>query len=145
VEEHETTCIYVTHIRPYQSHLTYKPGRTIMMVTETLVRKLEGFINQIRMLDDGMPVQTLACFLAIARREGRSIAEIAQEVGIAPSSASRNVSALAVWNWQKKPGLDIVETRVDPMELRKKQVFLNSKGRRLLAQIESIFADGGRP
>jgi hypothetical protein len=55
------------------------------------------------------------------------------------------VSALAVWNWQKKPGLDIVETRVDPMELRKKQVFLNSKGRRLLAQIESIFADGGRP
>lgn len=134
---------YATQISPLvQMQQTYNPGRITMMVTESLVRKLESFIGQIRMLDDGMPLQQLACFLAVARREGQSIAEIATIVGIAPSSASRNVSALDAWTWKKTPGLSLVTTREDPMELRKKQVVLTPKGRRLLEQIESIFEGG---
>jgi DNA-binding MarR family transcriptional regulator len=107
-----------------------------------LVRKLETFINQIRILDDGMPVQTLACFLAIARREGQSIVELSVALGIAQSSASRNVSALSQWNWKKKPGLDLVETVIDLMERRRKQVLLNAKGRRLLEQIQHMMKVG---
>jgi DNA-binding MarR family transcriptional regulator len=40
------------------------------MAADSTIPKLESFISQIRMLDDAMPVQQLACFLGIARREG---------------------------------------------------------------------------
>jgi DNA-binding MarR family transcriptional regulator len=113
-----------------------------MMAADSTVRRLESFLSQIRVLDDAMPVQQLACFLAIAHREGQSIVELSRSLGLAQSSASRNVSSLSDWDWEKRPGLDLVETKVDPLELRKKQVVLTSKGRRLVEQIESIFREG---
>ena len=112
-----------------------------MVSRDTMLRKLESFLSQVMVIDDAMPIQQLAVFLAIARREGLSIAELAKALGLGRSSASRNVAALGDLHWQKKPGLYLVEDRIDPMELRKKQIYLTPKGRRLLEQIEAIFIE----
>ena len=72
------------------------------------------------------------------------LSDIAEKVRIVQSSASRNVAALVDQHWLKTmfgqmkscPGL--VEIRTDPMELRKKQVFLTPKGKRLIEELQNM-------
>jgi DNA-binding MarR family transcriptional regulator len=113
-----------------------------MKATSTIqpsARKLSSVLSAVRVVDDRMPVQELACFLEVASRDGEmGIMELSGILGISQSSASRNVSALSAWHYRKKAGLGLVETVVDPMELRKKNVILTAKGKRLLEQITNI-------
>ena len=95
-------------------------------------------IAAIRLLDDSIPVQTVAVFLDIAKNEGISVKDLAEKAGIAPSSASRNVAALSDWHWLKKPGLGVVETQDDPQDMRKKTVKLTAKGKKLVNQLVDI-------
>lgn len=92
----------------------------------------------VRMLDDSIPVQTVAVFLEVAKNEGISVKDLADKCGLAPSSASRNVAALSNWHWLKKPGLGLLETQDDPQDLRKKTVRLTPKGKTLVKQLVEI-------
>ncbi len=105
-----------------------------------LVRVLEAF----RELDPDLPIQYAVSFLTIARADdgGISVGELAKRLGIAQSSASRNIAALSAWHSFGKPGLDLVESREDPRERRRKIVTLTSKGAALALRLEGIWADG---
>jgi DNA-binding MarR family transcriptional regulator len=118
----------------------------IMKATFTIrpsTKKLSLILSVVRDIDDTMPVQELACFLEVASRDGEmGIMELSGILNISTSSASRNISALSEWHYRKKQGLGLVQTVVDPMELRKKNVILTAKGKRLIEQINDILNSG---
>ncbi|HSE59071.1 MAG TPA: hypothetical protein VLA99_10250 [Nitrospiraceae bacterium] len=86
------------------------------------VHRLQAVIRALRNLDDTLPLQTMACFLEVVQHDedGPTIGELASKLNLAASSASRNVAALSKWHWQKRPGLGLVDTVEDRMNLRKK-------------------------
>jgi DNA-binding MarR family transcriptional regulator len=106
----------------------------------TVIRILGAF----RQLDPDMPIQYALSFLTIAEHEGLSMGDLAQRLGIAQSSASRNIAALSKWHSFGKEGHDLVAAEEDPRERRRKIVRLTPKGRRLVAALETILA-GGAP
>ncbi|HZH28845.1 MAG TPA: winged helix-turn-helix transcriptional regulator [Azospirillaceae bacterium] len=100
----------------------------------TAVRLLEAF----RRLDPDLPIQYALSFLTIAENEGLSMRELSEKLGIAQSSASRNVAALSRWHSFGKPGHDLVEAHEDPRERRRKVITLTDKGRALLEELRAI-------
>lgn len=100
----------------------------------TVARVLEAF----RTLDPDLPIQYALSFLTIAQNEGLSIGELAERLGIAQSSASRNVAALSRWHSFGKAGLDLVQSQEDPRERRRKIVTLTDKGRAFLDNLAGI-------
>jgi DNA-binding MarR family transcriptional regulator len=102
----------------------------------TVVRVLEAF----RRFDPDMPIQYALSFLTIAQHEGLSMGELAQRLGIAQSSASRNIAALSRWHSFGKAGHDLVEALEDPRERRRKIVSLTPRGHRLIEALRALVA-----
>ena len=100
----------------------------------TVVHVLEAF----RKLDPDLPIQYALSFMTIARNEGISIGELAERLGIAQSSASRNVAALSRWHSFGKAGLNLVQAQEDPRERRRKIVTLTDTGRAFLEELRAI-------
>lgn len=88
--------------------------------------------------DGVMPLQTAHCLLIIARNPGQSQQFIQKELGLSQSSTSRSVQALSKWNRLAKPGYDLVEQVEDPMDTRKKIVFLTPKGKALIGRAMAL-------
>ncbi|HYC03390.1 MAG TPA: winged helix DNA-binding protein [Azospirillaceae bacterium] len=99
-----------------------------------LVRVLEEF----RTLDPDLPIQYALSFLTIAQNEGMSIRDLSERLGIAQSSASRNVAALSKWHSFGKAGHDLVEAVEDPRERRRKIVTLTPRGRDLAERLGGL-------
>ncbi|HYD67541.1 winged helix-turn-helix transcriptional regulator [Azospirillum sp.] len=110
------------------------PARTRHDAVATVTRVLEAF----RSLDPDLPIQYALSFLTIAQNEGISIGELAERLGIAQSSASRNVAALSRWHSFGKAGLDLVQSQEDPRERRRKIVTLTDNGRAFLESLRTI-------
>jgi len=104
----------------------------------TLMRVLEEF----RKLDPDLPIQYALSFLTLAENEGMSMRELAERLGIAQSSASRNVAALSKWHSFGKPGLDLVQAEEDPRERRRKIISLTPKGHELIATLRDMMNPG---
>lgn len=98
--------------------------------------------DAIRLIDDNMPLQTLAVFVAVAQHEPISISALGEMVGLAQSSASRNVAALSERHWLKRPGANLVMFESDPADIRRKLVQLSPKGRRVIDQLVNIIHEG---
>lgn len=101
---------------------------------DPLVRVLEA----LRTLDPDLPIQYALSFLTIAQNEGLSIRDLSERLGIAQSSASRNVAALSKWHSFGKEGHDLVQAEEDPRERRRKIITLTDKGRDLAAQLADL-------
>lgn len=110
------------------------PARNRHDEVATVTRVLEAF----RSLDPDLPIQYALSFLTIAQNEGISIGELAERLGIAQSSASRNVAALSRWHSFGKAGLDLVQSQEDPRERRRKIVTLTENGRAFLESLRAI-------
>ncbi len=96
---------------------------------------LSGLRNQIelfRTLDPEIQAQGLSTFLTIAMSDPVPISmrDLAEAVGIAQSSCSRNVASLGQIHRHGRPGHQLVESYEDPMDRRNKLVKLTPKGRR---------------
>lgn len=110
------------------------PARIRPDEVTTVVHVLEAF----RKLDPDLPIQYALSFMTIAQSEGISIGELADRLGIAQSSASRNVAALSKWHSFGKAGLDLVQAQEDPRERRRKIVTLTDQGRAFLEELRAI-------
>ena len=108
------------------------PGRNAEIAVA--IRLLEAF----RRLDPDLPIQDALSFLTIAENEGLSMRDLSERLGIAQSSASRNVAALSEWHSFGKPGHDLVEAREDPRERRRKIITLTRKGEALIRELRVI-------
>lgn len=102
-------------------------------LASTLVRVCEVF----RAIDHEMPVQTVKTFLLVAASPGILINEIQRALGVASSTASRNVSALGAFKSKGVPGHGLVRAEEHPMDRRFKRVVLTAKGTELIAQIHA--------
>ena len=97
--------------------------------------KVSGLFQAFRALDPTMPLQLAYTFILCCIYEGESIGDIARRAGFALSTTSRHILDLGEFDRKKSQGYKLVETRVDPMELRKKSIHLTPKGRALLNQV----------
>lgn len=94
-------------------------------------------VQTMRGVEQQMPAQMIATFLTVAIQPGITMSELAQRLGLAQSSCSRNVAALGEWHRFGKAGYNLVEAIEDPRERRRKIMFLTIKGRNIAAQLLS--------
>lgn len=109
---------------------------------------LHKFYDSIKLMADfcggNMPWHQGQIFLLVAVHDqdgGIDMKDIGQKVGIASSSASRNVAALGEWHRLQKPGLGLVETLTNYRDRRRKPVVLTKKGRNLIGEISRRLAN----
>jgi DNA-binding MarR family transcriptional regulator len=101
------------------------------------IHRLMAVIEIARADDPVMPIQMLQTFLAVAKQPGISMQQLGAILKTSQASCSRNVAALGKWHKFQQPGLDLVEAVEDPVERRRKIVFLTPKGR---ARAEEILS-----
>lgn len=99
--------------------------------------KVSSLFQSFRQLDPTIPLQLAYTFILCATYEGESVGDIARRAGFAVSTTSRHILDLGEFDRLKRPGYGLVETRIDPMELRRKTIHLTPKGKNLLNQIIS--------
>jgi DNA-binding MarR family transcriptional regulator len=105
---------------------------------ETLSQILR-VIERFRELDSEIQTQTVAVFLAVAKHPlPLKMQDIAEELGLAQSSVSRNVAWLGSWSRHKQKGQELLEAYEDPMERRRKLVRLTAKGKRFAKSLSDI-------
>jgi len=97
----------------------------------TIMRLLETF----RRVDAVLPAQMAQCFVAVALRPGLTAHNLAEMTGLSQSGANRNIQALGARNRLGKPGLGLIEAVPDPVETRRKIMFLTAKGQKLAAEL----------
>lgn len=93
------------------------------------VRRLLLAMQPFQELRHDMPLQYVMTFLLVAEEEGLGITEYAKRADVAQSVMSRHILDLGDRDRKKAEGFGLVHTSVDPMELRKKRVYLTDKGR----------------
>lgn len=96
-------------------------------------RRPEGLLiaalEELRDLDVDMPIAQALSLLLIARNEGLSLKELAQQAGVGMASASRYVATFGKPKKAGAKGYGLVTAVEDPEERRKKIITLTPKGR----------------
>lgn len=100
--------------------------------------RLSRVMNLLRTLDEKVPAQVLACLFYIASRENCHKTAMELELGMPYSSSSRNLSRLSARHRLNKDGMNLIITERDPLDRKRYQLRLNSKGQRLIQQIQDI-------
>ncbi|HEX7773670.1 MAG TPA: MarR family winged helix-turn-helix transcriptional regulator [Pyrinomonadaceae bacterium] len=87
--------------------------------------------------DPEMPLQRALIFLIIAESgdAGMDQKRLVRATGLSSSAVSRHVQALGRLNRFRKPGLDVVETRLDQTDWRAKPIFLTTKGKTVAGKL----------
>ena len=101
------------------------------------IHRLMAVIEIARAEDPVMPIQMLQTLLAVARQPGITMQELGEILGTSQASCSRNVAALGKWHKFGEPGLDLVDAIEDPVERRRKIIFLTPKGRARVQEVLS--------
>lgn len=89
-----------------------------------------------------MPLQYLRTFLRVMHNEGLSVNDYAQQANVSKSVMSRHLLDIGPSSRDPTvPGFGLVESRVDPMERRKHQIYLTPKGRALAQRLARFRAN----
>lgn len=104
------------------------------------LRTLALAVALFRDLDPIIPASTVLCFLHIAAAPNGDIhmRELQDALGIASSSTSRNVAYLSETHRLGRPGLDLVENYIDPLDGRYKRVRLKPRGRTMALRLQQL-------
>lgn len=102
------------------------------------MRRALSVVQLFRELQSDLPLQTASMFAVIAANPGISIKELINQTGSSQSTVSRTISVLSQWQEVDKPGYDLVWTKEDPHERRRKLVFLTEKGEEFAAELADI-------
>lgn len=103
-----------------------------------LLHKISLVMSTFRGVNPTMSIQVAHTLTLVALHEGASLTEIANLSGFKMSTISRNLLDLGSRNRKREAGFGLVETNVDPMELRKKIVTLTPKGRGIVHQLLDV-------
>lgn len=98
--------------------------------------QLREIVRMFQEKNENMPVQVINVLLTVALNEGKSMRELMRLADIeSQSTISRHLIDLGPRNRYKKEGYKLVQSKVDPMEMRKKNYTLTKNGRRLTSSI----------
>lgn len=97
-------------------------------------------VEAIRDTDPGMPMTWAAAFLTVAkyqehRKEGLSIKDLADLIGVSYSSVAELVKKLGPPSHRFSQAADLLEIRTDVLDERRKVLKVSSKGRSLIQRI----------
>ena len=92
-------------------------------------------LDKVRAIYPMMEITTLECLLVAALDEGTGVLHIGERIGVSKSAASRHVRFLSDRVSVDREGLKLVELRDDPLDYRRKGVYLTPKGHKLLKTI----------
>ena len=110
--------------------------------TGNQLEKLAKVLENVRLLNREMPIQTLCVFLLVANnaRKGKktTMSDVARELDFQNATITRNVSNLTDWTYQKKQGLNLIKTEYDPMDQRVKFLTLTKKGETFAQTLKEI-------
>lgn len=112
-----------------------KQGIMLMAKTEPLARMFNA-MEMFRTLDAEIQAQTVEVFLLIASGQAETMAKVADKLGIAQSSVSRNIRTLGKWKQPNVVGHDLIEVEIDPANMRQRIITLTSKGRRFAEALQ---------
>lgn len=99
------------------------------------IKNFLAAIEAFRAIRPTMPLQYVVAFLLVAMDEGLGVSEYAERAGVSMSVMSRHLLDIGERNRHMEEGFGLVTARQNPMELRKNEVFLTSKGKAVLRQI----------
>jgi DNA-binding MarR family transcriptional regulator len=105
-------------------------------VLASLVKALKPF----RELDSTMPLQYVTAFLQVAIKEGQTVSEYANILGMSQSLATRHLADIGKTNRYHEDGYDLIEAQNDVMDRRTKRNRLTAKGQRLVGQLLGALA-----
>lgn len=83
-------------------------------------------------------LKTIEVFLYIATHENCSIIEVQEALSLNTGSSSRNVSIWTRRRYDRKPGLDYVESVIDDHDQRFKKLILTPKGRDFFNMLKGV-------
>lgn len=108
------------------------------MKDEAELDKLIKFVDQVRKhLGDKIPIQQLATLLEIAKKQGITASQIANNLRLSDSAAGRNVSLLTQDGWPRgSGGYDLIRVERDPFDAKRKMCKLNPKGENVMSELK---------
>lgn len=77
------------------------------------------------------PIAYIRAFALVAKKEGLTVSEYADQAGITATVMTRNLLDIGGLNRQREKGLDLIVQERDPYDLRKHRARLTPKGRKL--------------
>lgn len=112
------------------------------LTEQELMVTLEQILSEARRQDPGMPLQTFLTLVEIYLHPGSSFVELSERMDMGHGSISRNVAYLTTEHWtKKKPGLDLVYVEEDAEERRRKNIYLNDRGRNWISRLNTLVND----
>jgi DNA-binding MarR family transcriptional regulator len=103
--------------------------------------QLKGLQKALRLIREEapeLPTQQLQVLVEIAMDEGLTSKDVEHRTGMTNSSGSRNVRALMTHAGEGREGYCWVESRVNPQDLRIKQLYLTPKGHILIDRLSEL-------
>jgi DNA-binding MarR family transcriptional regulator len=76
----------------------------------------------------------------VASSPGLSVPDVADALKVSQCTASRNIFHRSKSKTPTTPGLDLVESRVNSLDRRRKQLFLTQNGEHLAATLKRVLA-----
>lgn len=91
------------------------------------------------------PLHNAWVFLTVAqahaRGEALEVKEIQKRTGLKSASLSRALGALGEWSYKGRAGLDLVTSRPDFQDRRRKPMVLTKKGEKLAAKVAELMEE----
>lgn len=103
-------------------------------VLERLLWVLETFKG----LRPGIQVHMIVALVRVALNEGKSVAELTRDAGVAQSVMSRALLDLGPMTREREPGLQLVEHKLSPTNMRQHEMYLTKKGASLMRKVASM-------
>lgn len=96
-----------------------------------LINALETFSK----VDGEVQIQTMLCFLYVARRGNCTQKDVEIDLRLTNAAASRNISYWTERRFDRRPGVGFIERREDDNDRRYKVLQLSPKGQSFLNQL----------
>lgn len=113
------------------------------MPHQAIARNMRVFLScleRLQSMDPEMPIQRAMALIHVALRPGMSVSDLAGEMKMSQSTASRNVGAWGRINRHHEQGHDMIEMKESPADRRVKNLALTPSGQRLIASLSACFA-----
>lgn len=112
--------------------------KAIVSEDQRSLERIKQLLMAFKDIDETMPIQIAITFLEVAIHEGCSMTDIWKKTGWSQSTLSRHLLDLGERDRHKNPGLQLLESRRDPQELRKNIYTLTGRGKKLQQKLLSL-------
>ena len=97
---------------------------------------LKEIIKALRDVYPDFPIPLVLVLIEVAQHDGVTPTQVEKMTGLSQASTSRHCRALTAMKTPKEKGLDLAYYSPDPNDFRSKLLYLNDKGKELIAKIE---------